>query len=166
MYEIFDFDVHDCLVYFGASSNIIPYLICQRKNVVPQLNTTRIIQLDRSDVKFLGELKDMHIVLASDPRVHQVIDIVVVDIPNNYGQGLVFQTPRLFSSDWSHLWLPYKGKPNQIHVKSEAHMKHTIIELEGKNEPINFAHFVLGNCFLETNHSCNKTQPLEMHIDT
>jgi hypothetical protein len=63
----------------------MPYSVCQRINVVPQMSTTRIIQLDRSDVKVRGELKDVMIRLASDPRVHQVIDIVVVDIPESYG---------------------------------------------------------------------------------
>jgi hypothetical protein len=62
--------------------------------------------------------------------------------------------------------VPYKGKPNQIHVNSEAHMKHTVTELEGKNEPINFAHSVLGNYFLETDHGCYEAQPSEMKIDT
>jgi hypothetical protein len=33
----------------------------------------------------MGELKDVMIRLASDPRVHQVIDIIVVDIPEAYG---------------------------------------------------------------------------------
>jgi hypothetical protein len=54
----------------------------------------RIIQLDRYDVKVMGELKDVMIRLASDPRVHQVIDIVVVDILEAYGL--------LLSMDWYH----------------------------------------------------------------
>ena len=28
-------------------------------------------------------------------------------------------------------------------------MKHNVTKLEGKNEPVNFSHSVLGNCFLE-----------------
>jgi len=63
----------------------MPYLVSQRINVVPQLTTMRIIQLDRLDVKVRGELKYVMIRLAFDPRVHQVIDIVVVDIQESYG---------------------------------------------------------------------------------
>jgi hypothetical protein len=32
-----------------------------------------------------------------------------------------------FSTDWSHLWLPYNGNPNQIKVEHENHMKHTML---------------------------------------
>ena len=28
-------------------------------------------------------------------------------------------------------------------------MKYNVTQLEGKNEPMNFTHLVLGNCFLE-----------------
>ena len=47
---------------------------------------------------------------------------------------------------WSHLWFPYKGRPNQIKILREPHMKHNVTQLEGKNEPVNF---VLGNYFIE-----------------
>jgi hypothetical protein len=169
-YEIFNFNVHNCLADSGASSNIMPYAVCQKINVVPQLTKTRIIQLDRTYVKVKGELKYVLIRLASDPRVHQVIDIVVVDIPESYGLLLSrdwsAKLQGYFSTDWSHLWLPYKGKPNQIHVNTESHMKHTVTELEGKNKPIIFAHTVLGNYFLETDHGCYEAQPSETQTDT
>ena len=51
------------------------------------------MQLDRSSVKVLGELKDVLIKLVFDNKVHQVIDIIVVDIPDSYGLVL--------SRDWS-----------------------------------------------------------------
>ena len=51
-----------------------------------------------------------------------------------------------FASDWSHLWLPYKGSPNQIKILREPQMKHNVTQLEGKNEPVNS---VLGNYFIE-----------------
>ena len=47
------------------------------------------------------------------------------------------------------LWLPYKGCQNQIKVLREPHMKYNVTQIEGKNEPVNFSHSVLGNCFLE-----------------
>jgi hypothetical protein len=92
-YEIFNFNVHNCLADSGASSNIMPFSVFQKINVVPQITKTRIIQLDRTYVKVKGELRDVLIRLSSDPRVHQTIDIVVVDIPESYGF--------LLSRDWS-----------------------------------------------------------------
>ena len=51
-----------------------------------------------------------------------------------------------FALDWSHLWFPYKGSPNQIKLLREPHMKHNVTQLEGKNEPVNY---VLGNYLIE-----------------
>jgi hypothetical protein len=52
-----------------------------------------IIHLYRSDVRVMDGLKYVRIVLASYPRVSQVIDIIIVDIPKAYGL--------LLSRDWS-----------------------------------------------------------------
>jgi hypothetical protein len=41
-------------------------------------------------------------------------------------------------------------------------MKHTVTKLEGKNEPINFSHTVLGNYFLEIDLGCYEAQPYEI----
>jgi hypothetical protein len=87
--------------------------------------------------------------MSSNPKAHQTIDIVVVEIPKSYGLLLrrdwSTKIQGYFSTDWSHLWLPYKGKENQICINSEAHMKHTVRELEGKIEPVSFAHSILRN---------------------
>lgn len=47
-YEIFNKNLHNCLVDSGASSNILPKTICEKLNVQPQNSTARIVQLDRS----------------------------------------------------------------------------------------------------------------------
>ena len=84
---------------------------------------TKIIQLDRSHVKVMGELKDVMIRLASNSKVHQVIDVIVVDIPEAYGLILSrdwsAKLNGYFATDWSHLWLPYKGQPNKTKVDHE-----------------------------------------------
>ena len=52
--------------------------------------------------------------------MHQVIDVIVVDIPESYGVILSRDwSDKLndyFASDWSHLWLSFKGQPNKIKV--------------------------------------------------
>ena len=106
--------------------------------------------MDRIDVKVIGEMEDVLIRLASDDRVCQVINIVVADIPDAYGLVLSrnwsAKLNGYFASDWSHLWLPYKGSPNQIKVLGEPHMKHNVTQLNEKNIPVES---VLGNYFLE-----------------
>jgi len=84
-FEIFKQNVHNCLVDSRASSNVIPYSVCKKLNVEPQMSKTKIIQLDKSHVKVFGELKDVLIRLSSNSKVHQTIDIIVVDIPEAYG---------------------------------------------------------------------------------
>ena len=80
----------------------------------------------------------------------QVIDIVVADILDAYGLVLIrdwsAKLNGYFASDWSHFWLPYKGRPNQIKILREPHMKYNVTQLEGKNESVDP---VLGNYFIE-----------------
>ena len=91
----------------------MPYSVCKNLNAQPKMCRTRIIQLDRSHVKVMGELKDVMIRLASNSKVHQVIDVIVVDIPEAYGLILSrdwsSKLNGYFATEWSHLWLPFKG---------------------------------------------------------
>jgi hypothetical protein len=75
-------------------------------------------QLDRSNVKVIGELKDVLIRVASNPKVYQIIDIIVVDIPESYGLFLSRDWSQklqgYFSTYWSHLWLPWNGQKTKF----------------------------------------------------
>lgn len=46
-YEVFNKNLHNCLVDLGASSNIFPESICAMLNVQPQKFAVRIVSLDR-----------------------------------------------------------------------------------------------------------------------
>ena len=80
-FEIFNRNVHNCMVDYGALSNVMPLSMCQKINVEVKNYDLKIIQLDRTNVKVIGELKNVFIRFSSNPKVHQVIDIIVVDIP-------------------------------------------------------------------------------------
>ena len=60
-FEIFNRNVHNYLVDSGASSNVMPYSVYKNLNAQPKMCRTRIIQLDRSHVKVMGEHKDVMI---------------------------------------------------------------------------------------------------------
>jgi len=64
-----------------------------------------------------------------------VIDVVVANIPEFYGlivsRDWDEKLHGYFETHWSHMWLPYNGKPNQIRVNREKNLKYIIIELEG-----------------------------------
>ena len=90
----------------------------------------RIVQLDRSQVEVIGEINQVTIRLSSNPKVCKVIDILVADIPELYGLILSRDWSEklhgYFATDWSHMWLPYNGIPNQIKVERELHQKYGI----------------------------------------
>ena len=44
-FEIFNRNVHNCLVDSGDSSNVMPYSICKKINAQPKICKTNIIQL-------------------------------------------------------------------------------------------------------------------------
>jgi hypothetical protein len=85
------------MVDSGASSNVMPWSVCQNINVEVEPSTLKIIQLDRTNAKVIGELKNVLIRLSSNPKVHQVIDIIIMDISEVYGLFL--------SRDWSEHYM-------------------------------------------------------------
>jgi hypothetical protein len=138
-FEFFNRNVHDCMVDLGASSNIMPWSVFQKINAEVQPSSLKIIHLDQTSIKVIGELRNVLIRLSSNPKVHQVIDIIVVDIPEVYGLFLSRdwskQLHDYFTMDWSHLWLPENGKPNRIKVNRECYLKFTVTDLNDPNEP-------------------------------
>ena len=111
----------------GASVNVMPLSVCKQINGQLKTTTCQVIQLDRTIVKVLGEIEDVLIYLSTNERVCQYIDIVIADIPDTYGLVLSRywggKFEGYFASDWSHVWLPYKGCQNQIKVLREPQMK-------------------------------------------
>ena len=87
----------------------------------------------------LWELKNVLLMIYVDLRIHHIIDIVIAEIPESYGMWLSrFWSEKLkgyFATDWSHLWLPYNGKPNQINIVREPYMKQIVTHLNDPSEP-------------------------------
>jgi ribonuclease HI len=138
-FEIFNRNVHNCMVDSGESSNVMPWSVCQKINAEVEPSTLKIIQLDRTNVKVIGELKNVLIRLSSNRKVHQIVDIIFVDIPEVYGLFLSRdwseQLHGYFATDWSHLWIPENDKPNKIRVNRERYLKFTVTDLNDPNEP-------------------------------
>ena len=72
----------------------------------------------------MEELKDVMIQLSSNSKVHQVIDVIVVDIPEAYEVILSRVWSKTmngyFATDWSNLQLPFKGHLNKIKVDAST----------------------------------------------
>ena len=110
--------------------------------------------MNRTKVEIIGEMLSVSIRLSSNPKILQVIDILVTDIPKFYGLILSRDWSKnlhgYFATDWSHMWLPYNGKPNQIIIEHEKFMKDIVIELEEADEPVAFTNNIIGNDSVES----------------
>lgn len=119
--------------------------------------------MDGSFIHTISGLNNVIIHMSSNHRVHQSINIMIMDIPK--AQGLLLcrdwsnKLQGYFSTDWTHLWLPYKVRYNQIRVESEPYTKHNMTQLEGKTELVGFAYAIFGNFFLKVDHKCFLVQP-------
>ena len=131
----------------------MPLSICKKINCQSAPSQSQIVQLDRSVVKVIGEMKDVLIQLFADPRVFQFIDVMLVDIPEAYGlilsRNWSMKLNGYFATDWSHMWLPYNNTQNQIKIVREPHMTYNVTQIEVKNVPVNDLYSVLGNHFSE-----------------
>ena len=92
-FEIFNHNMHNFLIDSRESINVMPLSVCRRINGQPKPSTWNVTQLDRTNVKVVGEMEDVLIRLSSNEKVCQFIDIVVADIPKAFGLVL--------SRDWS-----------------------------------------------------------------
>ena len=81
------------------------------------------------------------------------MDIVIDDVPETYGMWLgrdwYEKLKGYFSTDWSHLWLPYNGRPNQIKINREPLMKQTVTYMNDPAEPIVFVNIVIEHYTLD-----------------
>ena len=68
-FEIFNYNVHNCLVDSGESINVMPLSVCKRINGQPKPSTWQVIQLDRTTMKVIGEMEDVLICLSANERV-------------------------------------------------------------------------------------------------
>jgi hypothetical protein len=80
-FEVFNENLHNCLFESGESSNIMSLYLCKKINTIPLKSDKHVIQLNKTQVKVMGELKYVMIRMATHPKKFQVIDITVVDIP-------------------------------------------------------------------------------------
>ena len=53
-FEIFNYNVHNCLADSGSSVNVMPLSVCKKINGQPKPTTQQALQLDRTAVKVMG----------------------------------------------------------------------------------------------------------------
>ena len=165
--EILNHNVHNCLVDYRSSVNVMTLEVCKNINGQPESAAWEVVQLDSTGVKVVGEMKNVLIHFSTNNKICQFIDIMVVDIPGGYGiilnRDWSARLKGYFTSDWSHLLLPLKGTPNQIKILREPFLKHTVTKLGEDNESVDS---ILGNYLIELElkyHDIGRASPM---IDT
>ena len=73
------------MVDSGSSVNVMPLVVCKQINGQPKPTTWEVTQLDKTNVKVVGEMENVLIRLSANKKICQFIDIVVADIPDGYG---------------------------------------------------------------------------------
>lgn len=122
--------MHNSLVDSRAQKNIMPIGVWKKLQIPLSDSPRKVTKLEKTEVKVIGMLKDVHIQIASKPRIQQRIDVQVVEITNTYGMLLSRNWSKdmngYISTNWSHMWLPWRGIANQISVESEPRLKQII----------------------------------------
>lgn len=81
-------NLHNFMLDSRASGNVMPFSIYKKLGLNPVQTNKKVIQLDKTEVNVVGELRNIHVQVGSDPRIQTNIDIQVADISKTYGMLL------------------------------------------------------------------------------
>jgi hypothetical protein len=83
--KVHDQLLHNCMLDFGASHNVIPKSIMDRLGLEITRPYGDVYSFDSRRVKCMGMIKDLVVTLAQISMKNVLMDVVVVDILSNYG---------------------------------------------------------------------------------
>jgi hypothetical protein len=95
--NIHDKMLHNCMLDSGASHNLMPKVVMEKLGLEITRPYHDLYSFDARKVKCDGMIKDMVVTLAQLPVKIIMMDVVVVDVPANYGMFL--------SRTWERNWV-------------------------------------------------------------
>jgi hypothetical protein len=144
--------LHNYMLYFGASHNVIPKAIMEKLGLEITIPYKDLYSFDSRKIKCMHMIKYLVVNLVQIPVKSIMMDVVVVDIPTKYGM--------LLSRSWGakiggslQLDMTYATFPifggQFIHLYRESRLAYTVSEPQNPN---NYLVYVidqdLGNCIL------------------
>jgi hypothetical protein len=80
--------LHNCMLDLGASHNLMPKIVMEKLGLQITRPYHDLYSFDARKVRCLGMIKDLVVHLAQIPVKSVLMDIVVADVPVNYGMLL------------------------------------------------------------------------------
>ena len=124
--------LHNAMLNSGDSHNLMPKAIMETLNIDITKPYKDLFSFDSNKVKCLGLIKDIFVTLVQYPRKSIVMDIVVVDIPPQYGMLLSFSWgAKLQGSlqlDMSYTTISVFGQPKKLY--RETLMRYMVSSVE------------------------------------
>ena len=119
----------------GASHNLMPKVVMERLGLEITKPYKYLYSFDSSRVKCLGLIKDLCVNLAQIPAKSLVMDIVVADIPPNYGMILYrswgAKLQGSLQMDMTYATIPIFNQTRRLY--QESHMKYMVSNIDRPN---------------------------------
>lgn len=140
---IHDKILHNAMLDFGASHNLMPKSVTEKLNLDITRPYKELFSFDSSQVTCLGLIKDLYVTLVQYPAKSILMDIVVADIPPKYGMLLLrswgAKLQGSLQLDMSYATISIFGQPKKLY--RETLMKYMVSSQDRpQNLPIYSVH--------------------------
>ena len=82
--------LHNCMLDSGASSNVMTRKVMEQLNLRVTRPYHNVCAMDAREVEVVGIILNLQVKLAKYPDIDMSMDVVVIDVPDNWGM-LLFQ---------------------------------------------------------------------------
>jgi hypothetical protein len=143
--KVHDMTRHNAMLDFGVSHNLMPKMIMNELGLDITRSYKDIFSFDLRKFKCLGLIKDLVMSLAQIPSKNMVMDVVVADIPPNFGMLLsrlwAAKLKGTLQMDMSYAMIPIFGQERRLYkevllkymVSSKTHPNnHPIYSIDTK----------------------------------
>jgi hypothetical protein len=147
--------LHNCILDSGASHKLMPKVVMEKLGLEITSPYHNLYSFDFKKVKFDGLIKDIVVTLAQFPIKNIMMDVVVADVPSNYGILLLITWERKLGRkmymDMTYSTVPIFGGENK-RLYRETKFDYVVSDQNNPvNHPIYAVYEDLGCCILSVN---------------
>ena len=120
-----DLLLHNCMLNPGASSNVITRKVMEQLNLRITQPYHNVCAIDAREVEVVGIVLNLHVRLAKYPDIDMAMDVVVINVPDNWGMLLstkwVATLGGHIQMDWTYTTIP-ASKNNRVILHRECNV--------------------------------------------